>query len=392
MSRRSGSQKTAQFTESVIREMTRLSNEHGAVNLSQGFPDFAAPEAVKTAARDAIVADINQYAVTWGARPLREAVAREFTRRYGVAVDPDTQVTVCCGATEAMMATMLATLDPGDEVVVFEPFYENYGPDAILSGAVPRYVTLHEPDWTFDPDALAAAFNDRTRAIIINTPNNPTGKVFTRAELTTIAELCQRWDVLAITDEIYEHIIYDGCRHVPMAAIDGMADRTVTLNSLSKTYSVTGWRVGWAIAPPGLTGAIRKVHDFLTVGAAAPLQEAGAVALSFPETYYAALAAGYQRRRDMLLALIEPRGFVCFTPRGAYYVMTDIDGFGFADDVEFSRYLVEEVGVAVVPGSSFYHDPALGRTKVRFTFCKRDETLQEAGRRLQAVAARAAAG
>ncbi|MCH2254423.1 MAG: aminotransferase class I/II-fold pyridoxal phosphate-dependent enzyme [Vicinamibacterales bacterium] len=392
MSRRGGSQKAAQFTESVIREMTRLSDEHGAVNLSQGFPDFAAPEAVKTAARDAIAADINQYAVTWGARPLREAVAREFTRRYGVAVDPDTQVTVCCGSTEAMMSTMLATLDPGDEVVVFEPFYENYGPDAILSGAVPRYVTLHEPDWTVDPDALAAAFNDRTRAIIINTPNNPTGKVFTRAELTTIAELCRRWDVLAITDEIYEHIIYDGCRHVPMAAIDGMADRTVTLNSLSKTYSVTGWRVGWAIAPPGLTGAIRKVHDFLTVGAAAPLQEAGAVALSFPETYYAELAAGYQRRRDMLLALLEPRGFVCFTPRGAYYVMTDIGGFGFADDVEFSRYLVQEVGVAVVPGSSFYHDPALGRTKVRFTFCKRDETLQEAGRRLQAVAAPAAAG
>ena len=392
MSRRGGSQKAAQFTESVIREMTRLSDEHGAVNLSQGFPDFAAPEAVKTAARDAIAADINQYAVTWGARPLREAVAREFTRRYGVAVDPDTQVTVCCGSTEAMMSTMLATLDPGDEVVVFEPFYENYGPDAILSGAVPRYVTLHEPDWTVDPDALAAAFNDRTRAIIINTPNNPTGKVFTRAELTTIAELCRRWDVLAITDEIYEHIIYDGCQHVPVAAIDGMADRTVTLNSLSKTYSVTGWRVGWAIAPPGLTGAIRKVHDFLTVGAAAPLQEAGAVALSFPETYYAELAAGYQRRRDMLLALLEPRGFVCFTPRGAYYVMTDIGGFGFADDVEFSRYLVQEVGVAVVPGSSFYHDPALGRTKVRFTFCKRDETLQEAGRRLQAVAARAAAG
>ena len=392
MSRRGGSQKAAQFTESVIREMTRLSDEHGAVNLSQGFPDFAAPEAVKTAARDAIAADINQYAVTWGARPLREAVAREFTRRFGGAVDPDTQVTVCCGSTEAMMSTMLATLDPGDEVVVFEPFYENYGPDAILSGAVPRYVTLHEPDWTVDPDALAAAFNDRTRAIIINTPNNPTGKVFTRAELTTIAELCRRWDVLAITDEIYEHIIYDGCRHVPMAAIDGMADRTVTLNSLSKTYSVTGWRVGWAIAPPGLTGAIRKVHDFLTVGAAAPLQEAGAVALSFPETYYAELAAGYQRRRDMLLALLEPRGFVCFTPRGAYYVMTDIGGFGFADDVEFSRYLVQEVGVAVVPGSSFYHDPALGRTKVRFTFCKRDETLQEAGRRLQAVAARAAAG
>jgi len=383
MSRRAGSWKTAQFTESVIREMTRLSNEHGAVNLSQGFPDFAAPDAVKTAARDAIAADINQYAVTWGASPLRAAVAREFTRRYGVAVDPDTQVTVCCGSTEAMMSTMLATVDPGDEVVVFEPFYENYGPDAILSGAVPRYVTLHEPDWTFDTDALAAAFNNRTRAIIINSPNNPTGKVFTRAELTTIAELCQRWDVLAITDEIYEHIIYDDCRHVPMAAIEGMADRTVTLNSLSKTYSVTGWRVGWAIAPPGLTGAIRKVHDFLTVGAAAPLQEAGVAALSMPEVYYTELAAGYRRRRNMLLALLEPRGFVCFKPDGTYYIMTDIGGFGFADDVEFARYLVTEVGVAVVPGSSFYHDSALGRTQVRFTFCKRDETIQEAGRRLE---------
>jgi aminotransferase len=385
MSRRVGSQKTAQFTESVIREMTRLSNAHGAVNLSQGFPDFAAPEAVKRAACDAIEADINQYAVTWGARPLREAVSRDFTRRHGVAVDPETQVTVCCGATEAMMATMMATVDQGDEVVVFEPFYENYGPDAILSGAVPRYVTLHEPDWTFDPEALAAVFNNRTRAIIINSPNNPTGKVFSREELTTIAELCERWDVLAITDEIYEHIIYDGRRHVPMAAIGGMAERTVTLNSLSKTYSLTGWRVGWAIAPPALTGAIRKVHDFLTVGAAAPLQEAGAAALALPDAYYAELAAGYQRRRDMLLALLEPRGFVCFKPRGAYYVMTDIAGFGCADDVEFSRYLIAEVGVAVVPGSSFYHDPALGRTKVRFTFCKRDETLQEAGRRLQAL-------
>ena len=367
--------------------MTRLSNAHGAVNLSQGFPDFAAPDAVKAAARDAIAADINQYAVTWGALPLRAAVAREFTRRYGVAVDPDTQVTVCCGSTEAMMSTMLATIDPGDEVIVFEPFYENYGPDAILTGAVPRYVTLHEPDWTFDPDALAAAFNDRTRAIIINSPNNPTGKVFTRAELTTIAELCRHWDVLAITDEIYEHIIYDGHQHLPMAAIEGMADRTVTINSLSKTYSVTGWRVGWAIAPPGLTGAIRKVHDFLTVGAAAPLQEAGAAALSLPDAYYAELAAGYQRRRDLLLALIEPKGFVCFKPDGAYYIMTDIGGFGCADDVEFARYLVSEVGVAVVPGSSFYHDPALGRTKVRFTFCKQDETIRAAGRKLDAMTA-----
>ena len=265
--------------------------------------------------------------------------------------------------------------------------YENYGPDAILSGAVPRYVTLHEPDWSFDPDALAAVFNTRTRAIIINSPNNPTGKVFSHEELATIAELCRRWDVLAITDEIYEHIIYDGVRHLPMAAIDGMADRTVTINSLSKTYSVTGWRVGWAIAPPGLTGAIRKVHDFLTVGAAAPLQEAGAAALSLPDAYYSALAADYQRRRDMLLGLLESRGFVCFKPNGAYYIMTDIGAFGFTDDVEFARYLVSDVGVAVVPGSSFYHDPALGRTKVRFTFCKRDQTLQAAGRKLAALPA-----
>ena len=380
-----GSRKAARFTESVIREMTRLAHRHGAINLSQGFPDFAAPAELKAAAQAAIAADINQYAVTWGAKPLREAVAREFTRRYGVPVDAETQVTVCCGSTEAMMSTMLATVDPGDEVVVFEPFYENYGPDAILSGAVPRYVTLHAPDWTFDPDALAAAFNPRTRAVIINTPNNPTGKVFTRGELETIAELCRRWDVLAITDEIYEHILYDGARHVPMAAIDGMADRTVTINSLSKTYSVTGWRVGWAIAPPGLTGAVRKVHDFLTVGAAAPLQEAGAAALSLPDAYYADLAEGYRRRRDTLLGLLEPRGFRCFKPRGAYYVMTDVAGFGFADDLEFARYLVADVGVAVVPGSSFYHDPALGRTQVRFTFCKRDETLRAAGRRLAAM-------
>ncbi len=387
-----GSLKAARFTESVIREMTRLAHQHGAINLSQGFPDFAAPAELKAAAQAAIAADINQYAVTWGAKPLREAVAREFTRRYGVPVDAEAQVTVCCGSTEAMMSTMLATVDPGDEVVVFEPFYENYGPDAILSGAVPRYVTLHAPDWTFDPDELAAAFNERTRAVIVNTPNNPTGKVFTRGELEAIAALCRRWDALAITDEIYEHILYDGARHVPMAAVEGMADRTVTINSLSKTYSVTGWRVGWAIASPALTGAIRKVHDFLTVGAAAPLQEAGAAALALPDAYYAELAEGYRRRRDTLVDLLEPRGFTCFRPRGAYYVMTDVSGFGFADDLEFARYLVADVGVAVVPGSSFYHDPALGRTQVRFTFCKRDETLQAAGRRLAAIPVPAAAG
>jgi aminotransferase len=383
MSRLTGSKKATQFTESVIREMTRLNDLHGGVNLSQGFPDFPAPSVVKEAACAAIRADVNQYAVTWGARGLREAIAREFTRRYGVPVAADEQVTVCCGATEAMMATMLAVIDPGDEVVVFEPFYENYGPDAILSGARPRYVTLREPDWRFDPDELAAAFGNRTRAIILNTPNNPTGKVFTRGELETIAALCRRWDALAISDEIYEHIVYDGCRHVPIASLDGMAERSVTINSLSKTYSVTGWRVGWAISPPALTGAIRKVHDFLTVGAAAPLQEAGVAALGIPDVYYAELAANYCRRRDRLLAILEGRSFTCFRPSGAYYIMTDIGAFGFEDDVQFARYLVKEIGVAAVPGSSFYHDPGMGRTKLRFCFCKQDETLTEAEIRLE---------
>lgn len=376
------SKKVKLFTESVIREMTRLSQEHGAVNLSQGFPDFPAPADVKEAACTAIRADINQYAVTWGAKPLRDAVARQFSRRHGVPVDADAQVTVCCGSTEAMMSTMLAVVDPGDEVVVFEPFYENYGPDAILSGAVPRYVTMHEPDWTFDPDELAAAFSNRTRAVIINTPNNPTGKVFTREELETIARLCQHWNVLAITDEIYEHIVYEGRTHVPMAAIDGMGERTVTINSLSKTFSVTGWRVGWTISPPSITGAIRKVHDFLTVGAPAPLQEAGAAALSLPDSYYEGLAREYSRRRDMLLEILDRHRFVCYKPYGAYYIMTDIDRFGFTDDVEFARYLVKEIGVAAVPGSSFYRDARLGRTKLRFCFCKRDETMIEADRRL----------
>jgi aspartate/methionine/tyrosine aminotransferase len=397
MSKLTGSRKATQFTESVIREMTRLNELYGGVNLSQGFPDFPAPSAIKDAACAAINADLNQYAVTWGARPLREAVAREFTRRYGLPIVPDEQVTVCCGSTEAMMATMMAIIDPGDEVVIFEPFYENYGPDAILSGATPRYVTLHEPDasapagsprsdWWFDPEELASAFNDKTKAIIINTPNNPTGKVFSKDELEMIATLCRKWDAVAIADEIYEHIIYDGREHIPIATIEGMADRTITLNGLSKTYSVTGWRVGWTISPPSLTGAIRKVHDFLTVGAAAPLQAAGAVALGLPDEYYAKLAAGYQQRRDVLLEILERHRFTCYKPFGAYYIMTDIGTFGFADDVEFARYLVKEVGVAAVPGSSFYKTKA-GRTKLRFCFCKRDETLQEADRRLEKLVA-----
>jgi len=377
-----GSQKATRFTESVIREMTRLANRHGAVNLSQGFPDFPAPAAIKQAACDAVLADVNQYAVTWGAPPLRQAIAHDMTSRYGLPVDPDTQVTVCCGSTEAMMATMMAVVDPGDEVIVFEPFYENYGPDAVLSGAVPRFVALREPDWSFDPGELAAAFSEKTRAIIINTPNNPTGKVFSRAELQLIADLCERWDVIAVTDEIYEHIVYDQAEHVPLATLPGMADRTITINSLSKTFSVTGWRVGWTISPPSLTGAIRKVHDFLTVGAPAPLQQAGAAALSLHADYYRGLAAEYVARRDTLLGILRPLGFTCYAPRGAYYVMTDIGAFGFDDDVQFARWLVTDVGVAAVPGSSFYRDAARGRTKLRFCFCKRDETLSEGARRL----------
>lgn len=382
MARQETAKRTQGFTESVIREMTRLANQYGAVNLSQGFPDFPAPDAVKDAACAAIGADINQYAVTWGAPLLREAIAHKFTRLYGVPVDPVTQVTVCCGSTEAMMATLLAAVDPRDEVIVFEPFYENYGPDTILSGATPRYVTLREPDWTFDPDELASVFGNRTKAVIINTPNNPTGKVFSRDELTIIGRLCQQWGVLAITDEIYEHIVYDDAQHIPMATIDGMADRTVTINSLSKTYSVTGWRVGWAIAPPWLTDGIRKVHDFLTVGAAAPLQAAGAAALALPDAFYTELAAAYTRRRDLLLEMLERHHFTCYRPQGAYYIMTDIGPFGAADDVRFTQRLIKDIGVAAVPGSSFYHEPALGRTKVRFCFCKRDETLQAADSRL----------
>src|SRR5262249_31851278 len=365
------SAKAQRFTESVIREMTRLANLHGAVNLSQGFPDFPAPDEVKEAARRAIAADVNQYAITWGARNLRQAIARKFERLYGVPVDPEREITVTCGSTEAMIATLLATLNPGDEVVVFEPFYENYGPDAILSGAVPRFVKLRPPDWTFDREDLERAFSAKTRAVIVNTPNNPTGKVLTRAELETIAELCRRHDALAVTDEIYEHILYDGAVHVPMASLPGMAERTITINGMSKTYSVTGWRVGWAIAPPALSAAIRKVHDFLTVGAAAPLQEAGALALDLPASYYAALAEGYARRRDRLVPLLERAGFRVYRPGGAYYVMTEIDGLGWDDDVAFARHLVEAIGVAGVAGPPVFCEPPAGRAPGPFAFFQR---------------------
>ncbi len=386
------SQKASSFTESVIREMTRQANLHGAVNLSQGFPDFPAPADIKRAACEAIEADINQYAITWGAKRFRDAIAAKTKWHLGLDIDPDREVVVTCGSTESMIATMLAVIDPGEEVIVFEPYYENYGPDVILSGAVMRYVTLHAPDetspvWHFDRDELRAAFNEKTKAIVITTPHNPTGKVFTREELRFIADLCIEFDTLALTDEIYEHILYPdsarGIEHVAMATLDGMRDRTVTINSLSKTYSVTGWRVGYAIAAPDLINGIRQVHDFLTVGAAAPLQEAGVYAMSLPRSYYDHLQTDYQRRRDFLLGVLEEVGFKCFKPDGAYYIITDISDFGFENDVKFTQHLIKELGVAVVPGSSFYRRPELGAQQVRFCYCKKDETLEAAAERLR---------
>jgi aspartate/methionine/tyrosine aminotransferase len=382
VARRMLSAKAEQFTESVIREMTRLAMKHGAVNLSQGFPDFAAPAEIKEAARQAISDDINQYAITWGAKPLRDAIVEKFERTQGVRVDPEREITICCGSTEAMMSTMLAIINPADEIVVFEPFYENYGPDAILSGATPRFVKLSPPDWSYEEKELSAAFGPHTKAIILNTPNNPTGKVFARRELEFIRDLCVRWNAFCVTDEIYEHILYDGTEHISMARIDGMRDRTIVINGMSKTYSVTGWRVGWAIAPPEPTAAIRKVHDFLTVGAAAPLQQAGAIALKSPQSYYEKLARDYTVRRERLLKILTAAGFTVFKPHGAYYIMTDISGFGFRDDVAFAKFLVEKVGVAVVPGSSFYNDARDGATQVRFTFCKKETTLAAAEERL----------
>jgi aspartate/methionine/tyrosine aminotransferase len=381
------SAKADTFTESVIREMTRLAVAHGAVNLAQGFPDFPAPAEIKEAAVTAIRADVNQYAITWGARTFRQRIAEKTARFYpGWDVDPDRQITVTCGATEGMIASMLAILDPGDELIVFEPFYENYGPDAILSGAIPRYVTLHEPDWTFDPHELAGAFTPRTRGLVLNSPHNPTGKVFTREELTQIAELCIEHDVVVFTDEIYEHILYSGT-HIPMATLPGMAERTVSVNAMSKTYSVTGWRVGWVIASPELSSAIRKVHDFLTVGAAAPLQEAGAVALALPDDYYAHLGSDYRERRDRLVPALRAAGFRPFVPDGAYYVMADIREVTDLDDAAFARALVADPGVATVPASSFYSRRELGRDKIRFVFAKRFETLDAATARLAGLAA-----
>ena len=377
------SERALKFTESVIRDMTRVCLKHRGVNLAQGFPDFPAPGEIKEAAVRAIQADLNQYAITWGTPALRQAIVDKFAWYNGLTLDPEKEITVCCGSTESMIASLMAIVNPGEEVIVFEPFYENYGPDTILCGANPRFITLHEPDWHFDEQELVRAFNNKTKAIVINTPNNPTGKVFSPEELQFIADLCLKWGTVAITDEIYEHILYDGARHVSIASLPGMRDQTITINSISKTYSLTGWRVGWAIASAQLSASIRKVHDFLTVGAAHPLQEGAATALRADPKYYHTLAEEYRERRDFLLRVLQDAGFLVYHPQGAYYIMTDVGHFGFADDVACAYYLVEKIGVATVPGSCFYSRPSLGATKVRFCFPKKMETLQQAAEKLK---------
>ena len=379
--KRALARRTEGFTESVIREMTRLNAIHGGINLAQGFPNFATPSAIKEAAKRAIDADVNQYAITWGSKSLRDALAATYADLYGMAVDPETMLTVTCGATEAMISTLLAIVDPGDEVIVLEPFYENYGPDADIAGATPVYVPLRPPQNVFDPDQLRAAFGPRTKAIIVNTPNNPTGRVFSREELSFIAELCITHDAIAITDEIYEHILYQGT-HIPIATLPGMAERTITISGASKTFSVTGWRVGWIVAPAALTAGIRKVHDFVTVGAPAPLQEAVAAGLALGRPYYQTLSGEYRARRDILVPALQRAGFSPNVPEGAYYVLCDITPFGFDDDTAFARWLVSKVGVAGVPGSSFYSRPELGRHLIRFTFCKTHDLLNAAAERL----------
>jgi len=378
------------FTESVIREMTRVNAQHGGINLAQGMPNFPPPRELVEAAHRALDGDFHQYAITWGAPSLRRGIADKYRRFYGMELDPDQHVTVCCGSTETMLATLLAVLNPGDEVIIFEPFYENYGPGCIIAGAEPVFVPLEPPDFSFDPDRLARAVSPRTRAIIINSPNNPSGKVFSRAELQVIADLCLEHDLVAITDEIYEHILYDGESHTPIATLPGMAERTVTISGISKSYSVTGWRVGYAVANPELSLGIRRAHDFITVGAPHPLQEAAVTALGFPDSYYVRLRERYQARRDLLFSQVEAAGFVAWKPKGAYYILTDAAHFmkqhGCEDDTAFAMFLVKEIGVATVPGSSFYAHPDLGRTKIRFCFPKTDDMLIEAGRRLQKLA------
>lgn len=373
------SRKASLFGESVIRAMTRVANEYGAINLSQGFPDWDPPAELLAAAEAAARSGPHQYAVTWGARSFREALAEKQRRFMGIPIDPDREIVVTCGSTEAMMAAVLATVDPGDRVVVFSPFYENYQADALLSGAVPVCVELRAPDFSFDEAELAAAM-EGAKALILCNPANPTGKVFSRGELEAIARLAERNDLYVITDEVYEHIVYAPREHLYFAALPGMRGRTISCSSLSKTYSITGWRLGYAIASPAVTDAMRKVHDFLTVGAAAPLQEAAVTALRFPDSYYGGLRELYSGKRDLFLSCLERAGLPHIRPDGAYYAMVDIRGFGASSDAAFCEWLAREVGVAAVPGSSFFSGSVADF--IRFHFAKRDETLREAGARL----------
>jgi aminotransferase len=368
----------------MTRLNLQLNGPEKAVNFAQGFPDFDPDPRILDAAAKALHDGYNQYATTWGAPQLRAAIARKQSAAWGREISPETEITVSCGATEAMIAAMLAAVDPGDEVIIFEPHYENYGPDCILSGAIPRFVRLQAPQWSFDPDELRAAFNQKTRAIVINTPHNPTGKVYSQQEMELIAELCIEHNVIAITDEIYEHLVYRG-RHISIATLPGMAERTVTISGASKTYSVTGWRIGWLITPPALTAGIRKVHDFLTVGAAHPLQIAVASALEFPPSFYTELLGDYQERRDSIISGLREIGFDPVEPDGAYYVMAGIKSFGFDDDVAFAKHLIEKAAVATVPASSFYDDPSLGRGYVRFSFPKKLETIERGLQALRAL-------
>lgn len=376
-------QRVSNFSNSIFFEMTNLANRHKAVNLGQGFPDFPGPDFIKQAAIKAIQDDVNQYAPGSGQVRLREAIAQKMARHYGMPVDPATEITVTHGATEAIFATILGLVNPGDEVIIFEPFYDSYVPAVQIAGGIPRFYTLRPPHWSIDGDKLSALFSDKTKLILINTPHNPTGKVFSEQELRLIAELCHRYDVIAMTDEVYEHIIYDGYRHNSLAALPGMASRSVTISSIGKSFSVTGWKVGWAIAAPELTQAIFRVHQFMTYCGAAPLQEGAATALRAPQSYYRELAEMYQVNRDFLLDALRAAGLKPIIPRGTYFVMVDISHLDFADDVAFCRHLTTEVGVAAIPPSAFYHDPADGAKLARFAFCKTRETLAEAADRLE---------
>lgn len=386
------SNKSSRFTESVIRGMTQLCLKHNAINLSQGTPAYQPPDEVKQAAIAAIQEGYNQYSITWGAPDFREAIAKKMTKFNGIETDAAKNVTVTCGSTEGMLSSLLAIINPGDEVIIFEPFYENYGPDTIISGAKPVYVALQETEtedsgmrFTYDRNELKDAFSTNTKAIIINTPNNPLGKVFTSTELLEIAELCITYDCLAITDEIYEHMIYDNKPHISIGRLPQMKDRTITVSGLSKTYSMTGWRLGYVVAPEILSNAIRKMHDFLTVGAPHPLQRAGIAALNLPSSYYQKLVEKYDRNRKRLVNILMDAGFRCHPPEAAYYIMTDIADFGFPDDTTFAHWLVKEIGVGGVPGSSFYSRPHLGKTKFRFMFSMSDDILDEAGNRLMQI-------